>query len=92
MITKPSEVALFNTIFGIDILSFMANGLVRQNWGFNHLPVIDTRPTIEGQPNPNFRLPMEYSEELENTLPSGDYESYSGGPIPALIPIPTPQV
>lgn len=92
MITRPSEVELFCTIFGGDILSFMANGLVRDNWGFNHLPVIDTRPTIDGEPNPNFRLPMVYTNGEESTLPTGDYNTYSGGPIPVLIPTPEPQI
>lgn len=92
MITRTNEVELFCTIFGGDILSFMANGLVRDNWGFNHLPVIDTRPTIDGEPNPNFRQPMVYTNGEESTLPTGDYSTYSGGPVPALIPTPEPQV
>lgn len=73
MITNNHDIAFFISGLGMPILMSILNGFVRSNLGFNHLPVFETS---------NFTL-KSYSEFLESTEPTNDYNTYvSGDPLP----------
>lgn len=71
--TNAQDRAVFNTMFGNPILMSMVNGLIRDPWGYDELPVYDTRLTIEGVSNPNFGLLRVYTEIEELSQPTKKY-------------------
>lgn len=63
MITNESDITTFIAMFGTPILMSMTNGLVRDIWGFNHLPVFNTTTGAI----------LTYTGAQESSLPTNDY-------------------
>lgn len=76
MITNPEDIAEFIQKFGMPIIMAMVNGVVRDNMGFNHLPIFDS---ITG-------AVKVYSDYETGTPPTWDYHTYKkGDPKPEIL-------
>lgn len=84
METKAAEIIEFVEMAHVSrpILMFMANGLVRYNLGFNHLPIFDA---LTG-------AVKTYTAYEESTPPTNDYNTWNeGDPLPEILTEPTPE-
>jgi hypothetical protein len=90
--TKDSDIPEFVKGLGAALRAAFLNIWVRERMGFNHLPIIDTRPVVDGEPNVNYGKPREYSDFLKGTPRTNDYKNWhEGDPLPASIIEPTPE-
>lgn len=86
VITNQEDIEAFILMYATIMSPAIINGLMRDVMGHNHLPVIDTRKTIDGEPNPNFGLPFLMTEYLKTVPPTKDYNNWKqGDPLPEIL-------